>query len=99
MAKVTRRSTLSDDEAEELSRYVENLKVEDLGRGRSGPGARGRPALVPGSTNHSPSIHVRLPEPLYRRLSRRAGAKRTTVSAVVREILQEHAPSSRGRTS
>ena len=90
-----KRNTLSDAEARELSEYVERLRPEDLGKGRPGPGHRGRPPLVAGSTKHSPSIHVRLPEPLYRRLSRRAFAQRTTVSAVVREILEKHAPAAR----
>jgi hypothetical protein len=94
MGRVSRRSELTDAEAESLSDYVERLKPKDLGKGRPGPGLRGRPSLMAGATKHSPSIHVRLPEPLYRRLSRRAGRRGTTVSEVVREILQEHAPPS-----
>lgn len=95
MARVTRRSELSDAEAEDLSDYVKRLRRKDLGRGRPGPGLPGRPSLTAGATEHSPSIHVRLPEPLYRRLRRGAGRRGTTVSEVVREILQEHAPPSR----
>jgi len=95
MTRAVRRSELTETEAMELSAYVERLTPKDLGKGRPGPGLRGRPSLTAGSTKHSPSIHVRLPEPLYRRLSRRAGRRGTTVSAVVREILQEHAPPSR----
>lgn len=95
MAKVTRRSELTDAEADELSNYVERLRPKDLGKGRPGPGLRGRPPLTADATKHSPSIHVRLPEPLYRRLRRGAGRRGTTVSEVVREILQEHAPPSR----
>jgi len=87
---MTRRRALSEKEARELSDYVEQLRAEDLGKGRAGPGVRGRPSLTVGTTTHSPSIHVRLPEALYRRLSRRAGSRGTTVSEVVREILQKH---------
>jgi hypothetical protein len=95
MAPMKQPAALSDEEAEELSEYVEGLTVEDLGRGRPGPGSRGRPSLAPGTAKHSPSIHVRLPEPLYRRLSRRAGSRGTTVSQVVRDILQEHTSAKR----
>jgi hypothetical protein len=93
---VTRRSiaqrVLGEDEARELSEYVENLRTEQLGRGRPGPGFRGRPSLTQGEVAHSPSIHVRLPAPLYRKLSQRANASGKTMSTVVREILQKHAP-------
>ena len=95
MAKVKRGTALTDAETEELSVYVERLRPEDLGKGRPGPGHRGRPPLTTGSARHSPSIHVRLPEPLYRRLRRGAGRRGTTVSEVVRQILEEHAPRSR----
>ena len=95
MARVTQRSELSDSDAEDLSHYVERLRPKHLGKGRPGPGLPGRPSLTAGATKHSPSIHVRLPEPLYRRLSRRAGRRGTTVSEVVREILQEHTPPAR----
>jgi hypothetical protein len=99
MATVKHRPSLTEEEAQDLSEYVERLRPQDLGKGRSGPGARGRPPLTVGSTTHSPSIHVRLPESLYRRLSRRAGSRGTTVSEVVREILEEHAPRSRSSDS
>ena len=98
MATLKRRASLTKEEAQELSEYVEQLRPQDLGKGRSGPGARGRPPLTVGSQTHSPSIHVRLPESLYRRLTRRAGSRGTTVSEVVREILDEHAPRSRSST-
>lgn len=92
MANVRRRTALTEDEAQELSDYVEHLGQEHLGKGGPGPGLRGRPSLTAGRAQHSPSIHVRLPEKLYSSLSRRAGSRGTTVSQVVREILLEHAP-------
>lgn len=95
MAKVKRRATLPETEAEELAGYIEHLRPQDLGKGRPGPGHRGRRSLSARGVGHSPSIHVRLPEPLYRRLRRGAGRLGTTVSEVVREILEEHAPKSR----
>src|SRR5207302_6812143 len=82
VATLKRRASLPKEEAQELSEYVEQLRPQDLGKGRSGPGARGRPSLTVGSPTHSPSIHVRLPESLYRRLTRRAGSRGTTVSEV-----------------
>ena len=91
MARMRATDGLKDEEAAELSEYVERLGSDDLGEGWPGPGFRGRPRLTAGGTTHSPSIHVRLPEDLYRSLSRRAGSRGQTVSQIVREILQEHA--------
>ena len=89
-----RTPRLTDDEAEKLADYVEQLRPEDLGAGRPGPGFRGRPSLTKGSATHSPSIHVRLPETLYLKLSNRADSTGSTVSEVVRKILSKHAPRS-----
>jgi hypothetical protein len=91
MARMRANEGLNDEEAAQLSEYVESLRPDDLGKGWPGPGFRGRPRLTAGGTTHAPSIHVRLPEDLYRSLSKRAGSRGQTVSQVVREILQEHA--------
>ena len=92
MTRGRHRPTLSEDEARELSEYIEGLQPEKLGRGKPGPGHRGRPSLTKGEVRHSPSIHVRVPAALYRKLSQRADASGKTMSTVVREILQKHAP-------
>ena len=71
MAQVKPKNVLTEGEAEELAGYIEQLQREDLSKGRPGPGVPGRPSLTVGRAEHSPSIHVRLPEKLYRSLSRR----------------------------
>lgn len=93
MTRARRKPTeLSDHEARDLSAYIENLQPEDLGEAKPGPGLRGRPSLSQGQAAHSPSIHVRVPAALYRKLNQRANASGKTMSTVVREILQKHAP-------
>lgn len=88
----TRTRGLSDTEVRQLSDYVEQLRTEDLRRGKPGPGYRGRPTLTKGAVAHSPSIHVRVPEGLYRRLNERADSSGTSMSEIVRDILQKHVP-------
>ena len=91
MAKVTRPARKLSDaeeaEAEQLSHYIENLRPKDLGNARPGPGYRGRPSLT-AKAAQSPSIHVRLPAPLYAELSKQADSAGITVSSVVRDILK-----------
>jgi Ribbon-helix-helix protein, copG family len=83
-----RRQQLSHVEADALADRFEKLRPKDLGVGRPGPGARGRPSLDAGD-QHSPKVQARVTRELYEKLNQRARAGRTTVSAVVREAIEK----------
>lgn len=51
----------------------------------------GRPRLEPDATEHSPRIAVRIPASLHRRVRSRAAGEGSTVSRVVRRLLEEYA--------
>ena len=52
---------------------------------------RGRPSLGAEPGTHSPRIEARVPEALHRRVSARAASEGKSVSAVLRELLEEYA--------
>jgi predicted HicB family RNase H-like nuclease len=51
---------------------------------------RGRPSLGAEPGTHSPRIEARVPEALHRRVSARAASEGKSVSAVLRELLEEY---------
>ena len=54
---------------------------------------RGRPSLSAEVGVHSPRIEARVPEALHRRVSARAAREGKSVSAVIRQLLEEYASS------
>jgi hypothetical protein len=52
---------------------------------------RGRPSLNAAGGGHSPRIEARVPDALHRRVSARAASEGKSVSAVVRQLLEEYA--------
>ncbi|HEY5486327.1 MAG TPA: ribbon-helix-helix protein, CopG family [Candidatus Limnocylindrales bacterium] len=52
---------------------------------------RGRPSLSAAGGGHSPRIEARVPDALHRRVSARAASEGKSVSAVVRQLLEEYA--------
>ena len=86
MAPMKRGSKrLSEAEAAEYARYVE----EDLEPGDLRPRPAGRPALGHGFP--SPRIQVRVSRTTYQGLIERASANGTTLSALVRQLLEQSA--------
>jgi hypothetical protein len=83
-----RGQRITDIEAGVVADRFERLRPKDLGVGRPGPGARGRPSLDAGD-QHSPKVQARVTRELYEKLNQRARAGRTTVSAVVREAIEK----------
>jgi predicted HicB family RNase H-like nuclease len=52
---------------------------------------RGRPSLSVEPGAHSPRIEARVPQELHRRVSSRAASEGKSVSAVLRQLLEEYA--------
>ncbi len=88
MGRMTSGHGMTDGEAEAWADRFERLELEDLRPSRPGPGIRGRPSLN-GLEKHSPKVQARVPQPLYDKLTRRARAAGTTVSAVLREAIEK----------
>jgi len=87
MAKVTAAKNLrrTDEQLDELARKFE----AQYGPADFKPRRGGRPAL--GEEFPSPRIQVRVPRQLYRSVSKRAHDQGTTVSALVRQLLERYA--------
>lgn len=79
---------MTDAEIEGYARRFEESRPEDWK-----PGKKGRPPL--GDDYPSPRIQVRVPSPLYRAVNERAHDEGTTVSALVRRLLEGYAGSKR----
>jgi hypothetical protein len=80
---------LSDAEAWELARQIEEMGPEDVVAVLHRPG---RPRLRGTATGRSPRVTTRLPESLLERYRDSARRRRTSVSAEVRRVLTEHPP-------
>ena len=92
MGKVKRpASGITDEQARALADRLERLEVADLGWGRPGPGAPGRPSLSGVACERSPKIQARVTRTLYEKVDKHAHANGTTVSDVLREALQKAA--------
>ena len=87
MAKMTAGSHArrTDAQLEELARKFES----EYGPADFKPRRGGRPAL--GEDHPSPRIQVRVPRQLYRSVSKRAHDQGTTISALVRQLLEKYA--------
>jgi predicted HicB family RNase H-like nuclease len=77
---------LSEADVERLASRVE----QDLDITSWTP-RRGRPSLSEATGVHSPRIAVRLPEDLHRRALARAAREGRSMSAVVRDLLDQYA--------
>ena len=86
MARVDRR-TLTDAEA---TRYADKFE-RDYESSMFKPRRTGRPPLGP--DHPSPRIQVRVPRRLYDDINERAKAEGTTVSALLRRLLESYARS------
>jgi hypothetical protein len=51
----------------------------------------GRPSLSQPGSGHSPRVEARVPETLHRRVAARATREGKSVSAVLRQLLEEYA--------
>ena len=51
----------------------------------------GRPSLDPAAGGRSPRVEARVPETLHRRVAARAAREGKSLSAVVRQLLEEYA--------
>lgn len=80
---------LSEAEAWELARQVEEMGPEDVVTVLRRPG---RPRLRGTEAGRSPRVTARLPESLLARYQESARRRHTSVSEEVRRILTEHAP-------
>jgi hypothetical protein len=78
-------SRRTDAELDEVARKFES----EYGPADFKPRRGGRPAL--GEDNPSPRIQVRVPRQLYRSVSKRAHDQGTTISALVRQLLEKYA--------
>ena len=87
MAKVSGapHSRRTDAELDEVARKFES----EYGPADFKPRRGGRPTL--GEDNPSPRIQVRVPRRLYRSVSKRAHDQGTTISALVRQLLEKYA--------
>ena len=89
------RVGMSAKEANAWADRFEALTPKDLGRGRRGPGYRGRPSLngtkkrVDGAREHSPKVQARLPQSLYDKLQQQARYRKTSLSAVLRDAIDK----------
>lgn len=83
------KGKLTEGELDEYSRRFEKVyEPADFT-----PRRAGRPPLA--EDYPSPRIQVRVPGPLYRAVNKRARDEGTTVSALVRRLLEKYAASSR----
>lgn len=80
--KTSSGRVLTEADIESIARRMEDGPAQLRGR------RAGRPSL--GDERLSPRIQLRVPPRLYATLSARARAEGKTVSAVVRELLEEH---------
>lgn len=87
MAKVTsaKNPQRTEEQLDELARKFES----EYGPADFKPRRGGRPALS--EDYPSPRIQVRVPRQLYRSVSKRAHDQGTTVSALVRQLLEKYA--------
>jgi predicted HicB family RNase H-like nuclease len=85
---------LSEADVERLSSKIE----QDLDISSWTP-RRGRPSLRDVVGVHSPRIAVRLPEELHRRAVARAASEGRSMSAVVRDLLDQYARDAGSGTS
>ncbi len=78
---------LTEEALQQRADYLEHeLKPSDLR-----PRPVGRPSLS--DSRPSPRIYVRVPRPLHRVITQRAQEEGTTVSDVVRRLLEQYAAS------
>ena len=80
---------LSDAEAWDLARQVEEMGPEDVVAVLRRPG---RPRLRGTATGRSPRVTARLPDSLLARYRESARRHQTSVSEEVRRVLTEHPP-------
>jgi hypothetical protein len=77
---------LSPDDIERLAdRFERGFDLSHWGP------RRGRPRLDPEATGHSPRVTARVSPSLYERATQRAVSEGRTMSAVVRDLLEEYA--------
>ncbi|MGD0248269.1 MAG: ribbon-helix-helix protein, CopG family [Candidatus Limnocylindrales bacterium] len=85
--KTKSRRNLSEADLERLAEEAE--RGFDLSTWKPRPG---RPSLgAAAAGEHSPRIEARVPEPLHRRVVARAAKEGRSVSAVVRQLLEDYA--------